>query len=240
MPRFFVDHPLAVDTAFNLPEGPARHVQVVRMQPGETITLFNGQGGEYEARITLMGKRDVAVIVTGFSAAERESPLHTLLIQAVSAAERMDYTIQKATELGVTEIRPIHGTHSQQRLSGERAAKRLAHWQAVAQAACEQSGRTRVPVIHGVATLEDVLGDLPAGTTRLLLAPEASARLAALAKPAVGVAILVGPEGGLSEAEEAAAREAGFTGVVLGPRILRTETAGPAVLAVLQVMFGDC
>ncbi|GGP25836.1 16S rRNA (uracil(1498)-N(3))-methyltransferase [Silvimonas amylolytica] len=239
MPRFFVDHTLSVDNAFNLPEGPARHVQVLRMQPGETITLFNGEGGEYEARITLMGKRDVAVIVIGFAPENRESALRTILIQAVSAAERMDYTIQKATELGVTEIWPVHGAYSQQRLSGERAQKRLAHWQGVAQSACEQSGRTRIPQILPVTSLDEALARAPKDATRLLLAPGAATRLAALPAPQTQVVLLVGPEGGLSDGEESAARASGFEGVVLGPRILRTETAGPAVLSVLQALFGD-
>ncbi len=131
------------------------------MQPGESITLFNGQGGEYSARISLMGKREVGVLVTEHQPIERESAIHSILLQAVSANERMDFTVQKATEVGVTEIWPFYSQYSQQRLSGERAERRLAHWQSIAQAACEQSGRTRVPQIRAVGTLESVLRDLP-------------------------------------------------------------------------------
>ncbi|GAB7128558.1 16S rRNA (uracil(1498)-N(3))-methyltransferase [Silvimonas sp. JCM 19000] len=239
MPRFFVDHPLALESAFNLPETVARHVQVLRMQPGESITLFNGQGGEYSARISLMGKREVGVLVTEHQPIERESAIHSILLQAVSANERMDFTVQKATEVGVTEIWPFYSQYSQQRLSGERAERRLAHWQSIAQAACEQSGRTRVPQIRAVGTLESVLRDLPADLLKLTLAPGAVTRLRDLTTPVTHAAVLVGPEGGLTGAEEMTAQQAGFVGIHLGPRILRTETAGQAVLAVLQSQWGD-
>ena len=239
MPRFFVDHPLTLDAAFNLPETVARHVQVLRLQPGESIVLFNGQGGEYNARISLMGKREVGVLVTGHLPVERESSLRTILLQAVSANERMDFTVQKATELGVSEIWPFYSQYSQQRLSGERAERRLAHWQAVAQSACEQSGRTQVPLILPVGTLESTLAALPAELLRLVLSLTGTQRLHDLADVNNGAVLLVGPEGGLTGAEEIQAQQAGFTGITLGPRILRTETAGPAVLAVLQARFGD-
>ncbi|WP_432723004.1 16S rRNA (uracil(1498)-N(3))-methyltransferase [Jeongeupia wiesaeckerbachi] len=239
MPRFFLDAPLASGTALSLPESLARHVQVLRMQPGDTITLFNGQGGEYAATVTAMGKRNVDVDIGAHDAVERESPLQTVLLQAVSATERMDYTVQKATELGVSRIVPVYSQYCQQRLSGERAEKRLAHWRAVAAAACEQSGRTRVPQIDPVALLADALAALSATDLRLLMSPVGAVPFRTLADTVASVAMLVGPEGGLSSAEEALAIAAGFTPLVLGPRILRTETAGPALLALAQSRWGD-
>ncbi|MBM3116525.1 16S rRNA (uracil(1498)-N(3))-methyltransferase [Jeongeupia naejangsanensis] len=239
MPRFYLDAPLASGHALSLPESLARHVQVLRMQPGEAITLFNGLGGEYAATVTAMGKRNVDVEVGGHDPADRESPLQTVLLQAVSAAERMDYTVQKATELGVSRIVPVYSQYCQQRLSGERAEKRLAHWRAVAAAACEQSGRTRVPQIDPVAPLADALAELPQLDLRLLMSPVGAVPFRSLADRAGSLAMLVGPEGGLSSAEEQLAIAAGFTPLVLGPRILRTETAGPALLALAQARWGD-
>ncbi|WP_035055734.1 16S rRNA (uracil(1498)-N(3))-methyltransferase [Andreprevotia chitinilytica] len=243
MPRFYLDADLAIGTALTLPEGVARHVQVLRMQPGEAITLFNGRGGEYQATITAMGKRNVDVTLDAFDAADRESPFEITLIQSVSASERMDYTIQKATELGVARIVPVYSQYCQQRLSGERAEKRLTHWQAVAQAACEQCERTRVPEIAPVIALDKLLAsppaDLKTADLKLLLSPVGAIRAGGLPLEAKSAAVLVGPEGGLSETEEAAARAAGFTPLILGPRILRTETAGPAIAAILQARYGD-
>ncbi|KAF0814822.1 Ribosomal RNA small subunit methyltransferase E [Andreprevotia sp. IGB-42] len=239
MPRFFIDAALAAGTAFALPEGVARHVQVLRMQPGETITLFNGQGGEYSAAITAMGKKNVDVAVGAFAAADRESALQLVLVQAVSASERMDYTVQKATELGISRIVPVYSQYCQQRMSGERAEKRLAHWRAVAQAACEQCERTRVPQIDHVMALDKFLATPLAADLKLLLSPVGAMRAAGLPPSAQSTAVLVGPEGGLSAAEEAAARDAGYLPIILGPRILRTETAGPAMAAILQARYGD-
>ncbi|AOY01013.1 16S rRNA (uracil(1498)-N(3))-methyltransferase [Jeongeupia sp. USM3] len=239
MPRFFLDSQLASGETLSLPESLARHVQVLRMQPGESITLFNGHGGEFAATVTAMGKRNVDVEIGAHDPVERESPLQTVLLQAVSSAERMDYTVQKATELGVSRIVPVYSQYCQQRLSGERAGKRLAHWRAVAAAACEQSGRTRVPQIDPVAPLADALAGLPALELRLLMSPVGAVPFRTLPEGAGSVAMLVGPEGGLSGAEEQLAIAAGFTPLVLGPRILRTETAGPALLALAQARWGD-
>ncbi|BCL76892.1 ribosomal RNA small subunit methyltransferase E [Jeongeupia sp. HS-3] len=239
MPRFYLDAPLAAGQLLSLPESLARHVQVLRMQPGETITLFNGHGGEFAATVTAMGKRNVDIEIGTHDPVERESPLHTVLLQAVSSAERMDYTIQKATELGVSHIVPVYSQYCQQRLSGERAEKRLAHWRAVAAAACEQSGRTRVPQIAAVTALADALVALSPVGVRLLMSPVGAVAFRSLPDAITSVAMLVGPEGGLSAAEEALALAAGFTPLVLGPRILRTETAGPALLALAQARWGD-
>lgn len=239
MARFYCPLPLVSGQVVDLPPTAARHVQVLRMQPGESITLFNGQGGEYSASITAMGKKTVDVQVGERSAAERESTLQLVLVQAVSASERMDYTIQKATELGVTRIVPVYSQYCQQRMSGERADKRLAHWRAVAQAACEQCERTRVPQIDAVITLEKWLAQPLAAALKLLLSPVGAMRAGELPAAAASAAVLVGPEGGLSPDEEAAARAAGYQAIILGPRVLRTETAGPAMAAILQARYGD-
>ncbi|UXY15577.1 16S rRNA (uracil(1498)-N(3))-methyltransferase [Chitiniphilus purpureus] len=241
MPRLF----LAPDAApvpgarLALPEAAARHAQVLRLQPGDTLTVFDGRGGEYAATVTQMGKRSVEVQIGTFDPAERESPLQLTLIQAVAAAERMDYAIQKATELGVAAIVPVNSAYSQGRLGGERAQKRHAHWQGVAVAACEQSGRTRVPQIAPVADLAKVLAAPPQAGLRLLLSPRGAVSLDALPHEAGAATVLIGPEGGLSREEEDAARAAGFMPLCLGPRVLRTETAAAVTLALLQARWGD-
>ncbi|HSC79134.1 MAG TPA: 16S rRNA (uracil(1498)-N(3))-methyltransferase [Chitinolyticbacter sp.] len=239
MPRLHVDLPLACGLAIELPDDASRHAQVLRLQPGDAVTLFNGQGGEYAATISKMGKRSVSVDVGAHDPVERESPLKLVLIQAVATAERMDYAIQKATELGVHQIRPVNSAYTQGRMSGERAEKRLAHWQGVAIAACEQSGRTRVPQITAVTDLADLLTHPVDAELKLLLSPRGAVRFDALPAHVASVAVLIGPEGGLSAAEEDAARAAGYTALVLGPRVLRTETAAATVAALLQARYGD-
>ncbi|WP_255988404.1 16S rRNA (uracil(1498)-N(3))-methyltransferase [Chitinolyticbacter albus] len=239
MPRLHVDLPLACGLAIELPEDASRHAQVLRLQPGDAVTLFNGQGGEYAATVSKMGKRSVSVDVGAHDPVERESPLKLVLIQAVATAERMDYAIQKATELGVHQIRPVNSTYTQGRMSGERAEKRLAHWRGVAIAACEQSGRTRVPQITAVTDLADLLTHPVDAELKLLLSPRGAVRFHALPAQVASVAVLIGPEGGLSAAEEDAARAAGYTALILGPRVLRTETAAATVAALLQARYGD-
>ena len=269
-PRFFVDLPLHRDAALVLPAGAARHVQVLRLQPGAAITLFNGQGGEWSATVTQMGRSEVAVQIGLRDDVERELGLPVTLALGMPANERMDAVVEKATELGVGVIQPLLCERSVLRLGGERAQKKVAHWQAVALAACEQSGRTRVPRIAPVAALADWLRGLPAidganfdatadatadtsaafaagsrtdtaDTTadtraaRWLLSLRDASPLHAVAVPVVGVVCLSGPEGGLSPAEEAAARAAGFTAVSLGLRVLRADTAPLAVLAHLSL-----
>ncbi|WP_148713990.1 16S rRNA (uracil(1498)-N(3))-methyltransferase [Chitinolyticbacter meiyuanensis] len=239
MPRLYIDLPLASGIAVTLPDEASRHAQVLRLQPGDALMLFDGCGGEYAATVSKMGKRSVEVTVGDHDPVERESPLQLTLIQAVAAAERMDYAIQKATELGVATIMPVNSAYTQGRMSGERAEKRLAHWRGVAVAACEQSGRTRVPQIAPVADLADVLAAPPDAELKLLLSPRGAVPLAGLPVQASSVAVLIGPEGGLSAAEEEAARAAGFTPLLLGPRVLRTETAAATVCALLQARYGD-
>ncbi len=240
--RFYADLPLATGDALDLPERAARHVQVLRLQPGDGITLFNSRGGEFEARITHMGRSDVQVAITGHQATEREPRRAVHLAVGMPANERMDWLVEKATELGAASIRPLMAERSVLRLKGERADKKVAHWQGVAIAASEQCGRNRLPPVHAVATLGDWLAALPPpspAAPRLLLSLRAGTQplLKALAggDGATAVTLLSGPEGGLGAAEEDAAIAAGFVPVTLGPRILRAETAPLACLALLAL-----
>ena len=236
-PRFHIDLPLHEGAELALPPGAARHVQVLRLQPQASITLFNGAGGEWQATVLHMGRNDVTVRIGAHLSADRELPFHITLALGVPANERMDALVEKATELGVGAIQPLQCERSVLRLSGERAEKKVAHWRGVALAACEQSGRTRVPAIEPVLGLHDWLGALPgAGDTRRLLLslrsvqPTPSSRVGAAA-----VLCLSGPEGGLTEAEEAAGRQHGFTAISLGARVLRADTAPLALLAHLAL-----
>jgi 16S rRNA (uracil1498-N3)-methyltransferase len=235
MPRFYCPVPLASGQSLDLPAGAARHVQVLRLQPGVRITLFNGEGGEFDATIEEMGRRDVRVQVGAHDAVEREARHRVTLALGIPANERMDWLVEKATELGAGAIRPLLTERTVLRLTGERAEKRLAHWQGIAVAACEQCGRNRVPVIHPVQDLADWLRQLPGAhdEDRLLLALRVDARALPQA-PAHGMTVLSGPEGGLSAAEEETALRAGFQAVTLGPRVLRAETAPLAVLSRLS------
>ncbi len=238
-PRFFLDQTLAPGARFSLPAGPARHAaRALRLVPGDGITLFNGQGGEYEARIERIHKDEVAVSIAAYRAAERESGLRVLLAQGISSGERMDYTLQKAVELGVTAIQPIAAKRSVVKLAGERADKRVAHWQGVVASACEQCGRNQVPVVATPLTLANWLGQV--GEGRLIyLSPLAEQRLADLPAPRTMDCLIVGPEGGY-EADELAALDArNAIPVRLGPRVLRTETAALAALATMQMLWGD-
>lgn len=239
MPRFYVDLPLSAGAQLDLPENVARHVQVLRLQPGDPITLFNGQGGEYAAMVSQMGKRHVAVDIGEHDPLERESPLQLTIVQAISAAERMDYTMQKSAELGVTAIQPVISEYCQQRYSGERAEKRLEHWRGVAISACEQCGRTRVPDILPIQRYDAYLACPIAAELKLLLSPTGAIRHDQLPLRVQRAAVLIGPEGGFSEREEALAITAGFTPLILGPRIYRTETVAPVIAALLQSRYGD-
>ncbi|MGE5866005.1 MAG: 16S rRNA (uracil(1498)-N(3))-methyltransferase [Rhizobacter sp.] len=231
MPRFFVDLPLATGVTLTLPPGASRHAQVLRLQPGDAVTLFDGHGGQWQAEVTQMGRKLVDVLVGAHDPSERELALAVTLAVGMPANERMDDLVEKATELGVACIQPLMCERSVLRLSGERAERKREHWQAVAVAACEQSGRTRVPVIEPVRSLAAWLRDLPVGeAARVVLS---TAEAPPLPMPAGRAVIaLSGPEGGLAPGEEAAARAAGFVPASLGPRILRADTAPLAALAV--------
>ena len=230
MPRFHCPSPLATGLALSLPPGAARHVQVLRLQPGDAITLFNGEGGEFDATVTRMGRSDVEVDVGAHHAIEREAHRAVHLLAGITANERMDWLVEKATELGVASITPLVAERSVLKLKGERAEKKMAHWQGVAVAAAEQSGRNRVPPIHPAVTLTEWLKKSAPGERWVLSLSEGTQPVPRQASPAP-VTVLSGPEGGLSPAEESAALAAGFAPVSLGPRVLRAETAPLAVLA---------
>ena len=240
MPRFFCPTPLTTGLAISLPAGAARHVQVLRLQPGGVITLFNGEGGEFDATVTRMGRSDVEVEVGAHRAVEREAARAVHLLAGITANERMDWLVEKATELGVASITPLVAERSVLKLKGERAEKKLAHWQGVAVAAAEQCGRNRVPTVHAAVTLNEWLKKAPPGERWVLSLSDGTRPLAHVhnavqsptpATPVPPVTVLSGPEGGLSPAEESAALAAGFVPVSLGPRVLRAETAPLAVLA---------
>lgn len=235
-PRLFSDRPLTAGATFALPAGPARHVQVLRLQPGAALTLFDGAGGEFAATVVQMGRSEVTVQLGARSEADRELPFRVTLALGMPANERMDTLVEKATELGASAIQPLLCERSVLRLAGERAQKKVAHWQAVAVAACEQSGRTRVPVVGPVCTLPQWLRERPAqAMSRWMLGFHAARPVGAMTMAAAGVVCLSGPEGGLSPDEEAAARAAGFAAVSLGPRVLRADTAPLALLAHLAL-----
>jgi 16S rRNA (uracil1498-N3)-methyltransferase len=238
MPRFHCPVPLRPGERLDLPAGAARHVQVLRLQPGAVITLFNGEGGEHEATVTQMGRSSVQVQVGTHHAIEREParPIHLAL--GMPANERMDWLVEKAAELGVASVQPLHTAHSVLRLSGDRAAKKQSHWQSVAVAACEQCGGNQVPLLHPV---RDLAAWLP-GSGRIaplrcvLSLAEGSQPLAELLRDAPAdqpVLFVSGPEGGLSPAEDQQTRSTGFLPVSLGPRVLRAETAALAALVMV-------
>ncbi len=242
--RFYADLPLLPGTSISLPDSTARHVQVLRLQPGDHLTLFNGQPGtegEFDATVTRMGRSDVDVTVGAFTVTQREAtrPIH--LAVGMPANERMDWLVEKATELGAASIQPLMSERSVLRLKSERADKKLIHWRGIAVAACEQCGRNRLPVIHEVRTLADwlkalSLNSLDATHARLLLSLQNGASpLSAAVAVEQSLTFLSGPEGGLSPAEEAAATASGFAPVTLGPRVLRAETAPLVCLSLLGI-----
>ncbi|KQP08509.1 16S rRNA (uracil(1498)-N(3))-methyltransferase [Pseudorhodoferax sp. Leaf265] len=236
MPRIHCPSPLATGTALALPAGAARHVQVLRLQPGDALTLFNGEGGEFEATVTQMGRSDVQVSIGAHHAIERETAQAVHLAVVMPANDRMDWLVEKAAELGAASVQPLVSARSVLRLQGERAAKKAAHWQAVAVAACEQCGRNRVPTVHPAADLAPWLArpaEADAGL-RLLLSLREGARTLRQLAPATAVTLLNGPEGGLTPEEEDLAIAAGFAPLTLGPRVLRAETAPLAALAALN------
>jgi len=248
--RFYADIALASGASVSLPEQTARHVQVLRLQPGDRITLFNGMGdgqpgseGEFEATVERMGRSEVQVTIGAYSATGREAGRAIHLAVGMPANERMDWLIEKATELGAASIQPLLSERSVLRLSAERAEKKLAHWRGIATAACEQCGRNRVPLIHKVANLADWLrglagpGDTAVGSRLLLSLHDGTRPLIEAVASSGALTFLSGPEGGLSTAEEAAAVACGFAPVTLGPRVLRAETAPLAVLAAVLLQI---
>jgi len=240
MPRFHCPLPLAPGVQLALPPTAARHVQVLRLQPGDAITLFDGRGGEYAATVTRMGRSEVDVDVGAHTAVEREADRPVHLIVGMPANERMDWLVEKATELGAASIRPVAAARSVLKLSGERAAKRQAHWQAIAVSSCEQCGRNRVPEVHAPQSLAEALRAVAleaAAGTRLVLSLQSGSRPLRDAAGTTGpVWVLHGPEGGLTAQEEDAALAQGFAPASLGARVLRAETASVAALS--QLVYG--
>jgi 16S rRNA (uracil1498-N3)-methyltransferase len=233
--RLFVDTELRPQASLELPEAAAHHaVRVLRLREGDTVVLFDGRGGEYDARLSMPGRDRVLAETRERRDVERESPLAVTLVQAISTSDKMDLTIQKAVELGAVAIHPVFSAKSVVRLSGEREAKKLAHWRRIAIAACEQCGRNRVPEIREPVALDRYIA--PAGV-KILLSPSGAGKLADLAKGPLAVA--AGPEAGFSDEEEHRLLRAGFAAVRLGPRVLRTETAALAALAALNALAGD-
>lgn len=238
-PRIFTSQTLGSDTTLALDEQASHHLsRVLRFQTGHTLTLFNGDGCEYPATIIAIDKRSVTVAITKQIAADRESPLAIHLGIAISKGDRMDLVVQKAVELGVTSITPLLSERVEVRVQGERAEKKLQHWQGIVIAACEQSARNRIPQLNPIASLHDWIGSVEADQKFVLHHRSHISLDSAEAKPA-SAALLIGPEGGLSESEIAAAERVDFMPLQLGPRVLRTETAPLAALAVMQFLWGD-
>lgn len=237
--RFFCPGPLGADTELTLPREVAHHAErVLRLGVGDALVLFDGSGAEFHGVLTAVGAQ-ARVRLSGRAAPLRESPLQLTLVQALASGDKMDWVIQKAVELGVAAVIPVAAERSVLKLAGERAEKRLAHWRQVVVSACEQCGRNQVPEVAEVVSLGSYLARHGGSILRLQLEPQAGQRLAALPPPAGPVHLLVGPEGGWSEGELAAAHKAGCTPIRLGPRVLRTETAGIAVISALQTLWGD-
>lgn len=236
VPRLFVEAELQSQSKLVLPEDAAHHAaRVLRLCENDPVVLFDGRGGEYDARLFMPGRGQVLAEIGDWRDVERESPLAVTLVQAISSGEKMDFTIQKAVELGVAAIQPVLTAKSVVRLSSEREAKKLAHWKRVAISACEQCGRNRIPAISAPVTLDRYRA--PEDSSRILLSPAGEQTLAGMAKAPVTLA--VGPEAGFSADEERLLQRAGFVPVRLGLRILRTETAALAALAALNALAGD-
>ncbi len=238
--RSHVDQPLAVGQRITLPEDSSAHLlRVLRLAPGDAVTLFNGDGFDYAARLLTAAKRGAEAEVTGREPVARESPLRITLVQGVARGEKMDLVLQKATELGVAAVTPVVTERTEVKLDAERAGKRMAHWRGVLAAACEQCGRAVLPRLSEPTALAAYAGT-ECADIKLVLDPTGDVGLASVSPQAgQSIALVVGPEGGLSERDLATLRAAGFRGLKLGPRILRTETAGLAAVAALQALYGD-
>ncbi|KQQ79931.1 16S rRNA methyltransferase [Xanthomonas sp. Leaf131] len=239
--RSHVALPLHCDQEVTLPEESANHLlRVLRLHEGDACILFNGDGSDYHARITLAGKREARALVERAESLRNESPLSITLIQGIARGEKMDLILQKATELGVAAIVPVNAERTEVKLDPARMEKRVAHWRSVVISACEQSGRARVPTVAAPLSLQDAAQASDPQALRLTLDPQGEHRLGTLSVSVQQTVIVaIGPEGGWSPRDRAILGEAGFNGLQLGPRILRTETAGLAAIAALQSRFGD-
>jgi 16S rRNA (uracil1498-N3)-methyltransferase len=238
--RVFIDTPLSAGQRLAVEGSAGNHItRVLRLRVGDELTLFDGGGGEYGGSIDTLRKDSVLVRVLEHRAVERESPLQLMLAQGISRGERMDWVVQKGTELGVSRIVPLFTERSVVHLDAGQARKKVQHWRSIAIAACEQSGRNRVPEIAAPVKLHEFLQGGGLTGTGMLLSPRATLRMADTSVAQAGVTVLIGPEGGLTDIEQEAATNTGFMPVLLGPRVLRTETAAVAALTLLQQRFGD-
>ena len=239
--RVFVGQPLAPGARVTLPESAGAHlVRVLRLREGESCVLFNGDGHDYDACLLSAGKRGVEAEVEAMRAVDNESPLRLVLLQGIARGEKMDLILQKATELGVAAIAPVFADRTEVRLDGERLEKRVAHWRSVVASACEQSGRARIPDLLPPRALAEAAASLDTDALKLTLDPQGEHRFDTLSPVGVaGIVIGIGPEGGWSEKDRDILHANGFSGLRLGPRVLRTETAGLAAIAALQAKFGD-
>lgn len=239
-PRFYCDAKLGPGVQLELPESAAHHAsRVLRLKVGDEAVLFNGDGNDYRVQFLRVCKEGVTAKIIAWVAVERESPLQVTLAQAISSGDRMDFTLQKAVELGVGAIVPLAAERSVVKLAGERAEKRRDHWQNVVISACEQSGRARVPQVAAPTPMLNWLGAAPEFTLKIMLSPLARHTLHDLTEPAGNICLLIGCEGGFSPPEIKAAESVGFTPVRLGPRVLRTESAALAALSAMQTLWGD-
>ncbi|WP_325320322.1 16S rRNA (uracil(1498)-N(3))-methyltransferase [Kingella oralis] len=238
MPRFYLPTALAPHTTLNLPDNIIRHIHVLRLNAGDSITLFNGTGNDFAATLQTIGKRHAECHIHAQRQPENESPLAITLVQAVSSGERMDFTLQKSVELGVRAIQPIISERCVVRLSGDRADKRVQRWQDIVIAACEQSGRSIVPTVLPIVSFSDYLRQMPP-ELHLMMSLRRATTLRDIAPAPQTLRLMIGPEGGWTPAEEQAALAAGVQTITLGKRVLRTETAAMAAMAAMQVLWGD-
>ncbi len=238
--RVYVDAPVSSGKRLVVAGSAANHItRVLRLRNGDALTVFDGSGGEFAARIEEFRKDSVVVNVEEHRQLERESPLSLSLVQGISRGERMDWIVQKATELGASRIVPVFTKRSVVRLDEKQAERKSQHWRAIAIAACEQCGRNRIPDLATPVDFYEALTPDTSSTTRLLLSPNGDLRIEDLEDVSAGITVLIGPEGGLEDIEQEAAIAAGFKAVRVGPRVLRTETAAIAALTILQRYFGD-
>jgi 16S rRNA (uracil1498-N3)-methyltransferase len=239
IPRIFTAQPLIAGSSIQLEQGAARHLSsALRMSVGQSIILFDGHGGEYSAALTEVKKSKVWVAVNEFSDKDLESPLKIQLAIGISRGERMDWIVQKATELGATEITPLFTERCEVKLSGERLEKKTRHWQQIAISACEQCQRNIVPIVNSAAMIDQYLAD-PVIGLKLVLHHRTEKRLTEMTNSNNNIALLVGPEGGLSDREIESANKHNFAALALGPRVLRTETAPLAAISIIQSLWGD-
>jgi 16S rRNA (uracil1498-N3)-methyltransferase len=240
IPRIYTAQELAVDTEVLLPEQAGEHaVRVLRLERGHPLILINGDGREYDAELASLAKRAVTAVITKARDVDREAPLSITLAQSIARGEKMDWILQKATELGVSNVVPLVTERTEVKLDEERAERRMAHWNSVIESACEQCGRTTLPAIAPPQRIDRWLTTLDFKGMRLAMIPNGETTLRQLAKTEAGVIVVVGPEGGLSGQDIAMLHQADFLALKLGPRILRTETAGIAAIAALQALHGD-